>query len=157
LGEAVTRQWQRRLSIGVAWVAVLMIVCVVSPDVRAQAAPRFELEVIVANLSKQKGGVDKGAKRLHRELQNQFRYESIRVLDSASVVIEADQVWDMKLPTRRRLRIRPLVVEEQSALISVDVSGLVQSDLRIKKGQIVIIGAERYRDGKLVIALEAED
>jgi len=63
----------------------------------------------------------------------------------------------LNLPTRRRLRIRPLVVEANGALISVEISGLVQTDLRIKEGQLVIIGAERYLDGKLVIALQADD
>ncbi|MFP8870334.1 MAG: hypothetical protein VCB43_02200, partial [Myxococcota bacterium] len=81
--------------------------------------------------------------------------EGIRVLDSVKVTLSGDEVWNLKLPSRRRLRIRPLVVEAESALISVEISGLVQSDLKIKSGQLVIIGAERFHEGKLVIAIDA--
>lgn len=117
----------------------------------------FGIKVIVANLTSEKGGIDKGAKRLHKELKNQFRYEGIKVLESEKLKFVDEKVFDMKLPSLRRLRIRPLVVESDSALISVEISGLVQSDLRLKRGQLVIIGAERYQRGKLVIALEADD
>jgi hypothetical protein len=117
----------------------------------------FAIRVIVANLSQKKSGIDEGAKRLHKELKNQFRYEGIRVLEKATVSLAADEVVDMKLPTLRRLRMRPLVVDADSALVSVEVSGLVQTDLKIKRGQLVIIGAERFRDGKLVIALEGKN
>lgn len=121
----------------------------------ANRGPKFELEVIIANLTNETKKIDKDAKRLHKELRNQFRYEGIRVLETVDLKVSGDDVWDLKLPSRRRLRIRPLVVEKDSALISVEVSGLVQSDLKIKRGQLVIIGAERFRDGKLVIAIEA--
>ncbi len=117
----------------------------------------FAIRVIVANLSQKKSGIDAGAKRLHKELKNQFRYEGIRVLEETTIVLGADAVVDMKLPTLRRLRMRPLVVDADSALVSVEVSGLVQTDLKIKRGQLVIIGAERFRDGKLVIALEGKN
>ncbi|MFT5444765.1 MAG: hypothetical protein ACI8W3_003823 [Myxococcota bacterium] len=117
----------------------------------------FAIKVIVANLTSEKAGIDDAAKRLHKELKNQFRYEGIKVLESEKLKFADDEVFDMKLPSRRRLRIRPLVVESDSALISVEISGLVQSDLRLKRGQLVIIGAERYQRGKLVIALEADN
>lgn len=163
----MSRQSQRRIGIWLACGVVLAWACIAPAAALADGSSEkagksankgdFEIEVIVANLSQKTGGIDEGAARLHKELQNQFRYEGIHVLESESVRLAADRVWDMKLPTRRRLRIRPLVVEEKSALISVEVSGLVESDLRIKKGQLIVIGAERFRDGKLVIALEAQD
>ena len=136
-------------------VASLVIGCLAAAEARADTTPVFELEVMVARLTSQQSKIDKGAKRLHAELKHQFRYEGIRVVETKRVRLVADEVWDLNLPTRRRLRIRPLVVDAGGALISVEISGLVQSDLRIEKGQLVIIGAERYLDGKLVIALQA--
>lgn len=140
---------------------VLALVMLVPLSIQAQApaakGERFDLRVIVANLTNSRDTIDKGARRLDKELKSQFRYEGIRVLDSVDVTLVGDDVTDLKLPSRRRLRIRPLVVESGSALISVEISGLVQSDLKLKKGQLVIIGAERFGDGKLVIALEASD
>lgn len=141
--------------IGVA----LCLLALLPPRASAQGetsqGPKFELQVIVANLTNETKKIDKGAKRLDKELRNQFRYEGIRVLETIDLKISGDDVWDLKLPSRRRLRIRPLVIEKDSALISVEVSGLVQSDLKVKRGQLVIIGAERFQDGKLVIAIEA--
>lgn len=138
-------------------IAVLVIAGFVPSAVSAQANFVFELEVIIASLTNEHDKIDKGAKRLHKELKDQFRYQGIRVLETKLLKLSVDDVWDMKLPTRRRLRIRPLVIENNGALISVEISGLVQSDLRIKQGQLIIIGAERFRDGKLVIAFEAND
>ena len=123
--------------------------------VRADPSQTFELDVVVARLTSGQNKIDKRAKRLHAALKNQFRYEGIRVLETRRLTLVVDEVMDLKLPTRRRLRIRPLVVEAKGALISVEISGLVQSDLRINEGQLVIIGAEQYLDGKLVIALQA--
>ena len=121
----------------------------------SKKGPSFDLKVIVANLTDSHKKIDEGARRLDKELKSQFRYEGIRVLDTVNVTLTGDEVWDHKLPSRRRLRIRPLVVKEGSALISVEISGLVQSDLKVKEGQLVIIGAERFGDGKLVIAIDA--
>ena len=143
------------LLFGVALSLVAISPARVSAQEEASRGPEFELEVIIASLTNETNKIDKAAKRLHKELRNQFRYEGIRVLETVDLRVSGDDVWDLKLPSRRRLRMRPLVVEKDSALISVEVSGLVQSDLKIKRGQLVIIGAERFRDGKLVIAIEA--
>jgi hypothetical protein len=131
--------------------------CFAAGDALAEETPTFALQVVVARLTDGHKKIDKAAERLHDALKKQFRYEGIRVLEVKRVSLVADEVWDLNLPTRRRLRIRPLVVEATGALISVEISGLVQSDLRIESGQLVIIGAEKFRDGKLVIALQAAD
>ncbi len=156
-GRTAVGRWFRASlsSLAVAWVFAFASVGTLAST--AHAADGFAIDVIVANLSREKEGVDKGAKRLHKELESQFRYKGIRVLEKKKIELDGDRVVDMKLPTLRRLRIRPLVVEANSALISVEVSGLVSTDLKIKAGQLVIIGAERFRDGKLVIALEGDD
>lgn len=137
---------------------VVLVIAGLAPTVAsAEAEATFELEVIVASLTSEHDKIDRGAKRLHKELKDQFRYEGIRVLETRELKLSVDDIFDMKLPTRRRLRIRPLVIEKKGALVSVEISGLVQSDLRIKEGQLIIIGAEKYLDGKLVIALRAGD
>lgn len=133
----------------------LVVSCVAAGAVRADADAGFEIEVVVARLTADRSKIDKGAERLHAALKDQFRYKGIRVLKTERVALVADEVWDLNLPTRRRLRIRPLVVEADGALISVEISGLVQTDLRIGLGQLVVIGAEKFRDGKLVIALQS--
>ena len=151
----MTTRLEPRSQTLLAALASLAIGCLTTGVAGAESSPVFELEVVVARLTAEHDKVDKRAARLHAVLKSQFRYEGIRVLETRQVSLVVDDVWDLNLPTRRRLRIRPLVVEATSALISVEISGLVQSDLRIKEGQLVIIGAEKYRDGKLIIALQA--
>ncbi len=135
--------------------AMLVTVGLTASSAMAEAESAFELEVVVVNLTGDHSGIDKGAERLHKELKSQFRYEGIRVLQTKQLNLSVNDVHDMKLPTLRRLRLRPLVIEEGSTLISVEISGLVQSDLRLAKGQLIIIGAEKYGNGRLVIALQS--
>lgn len=138
-------------------IGLLVLVGVLPWTASADEKPTFEIEVIVARLTTESDKIDRGAKRLHKELKEMFRYEGIRVLETRELELSVDDVFDMKLPTRRRLRLRPLVIEKKSALVSVEISGLVQTDLKLREGQLIIIGAERYLDGKLVIALHASD
>ena len=66
-----------------------------------------------------------------------------------------DQVGSVGLPNGKQARVRPLNVDGDSALLAVEIEGAVQTDLRVRKGHWVVIGAERYRDGKLVISLRS--
>ena len=43
---------------------------------------------------------------------------------------------------------------EVAALVAVDVRGLLKTDLRMKSDHLVVIGAESYEGGKLVVSLE---
>jgi hypothetical protein len=120
----------------------------------ADPSERISLEIIVAHLSPEPGKNDPRAARLHAELKEQFRYESISVLDTKRLNLGIDQVGTHALPGGRKLLVKPLLIEGKSSLLSIDITGLVQTDLRIERGQLVIIGAEKYEGGKLVIALE---
>ena len=136
---------------------VLAIFVFMSPSA-LQAEPDATLNVVVtvANLSAEGAGIDPRAKRLHAELKKQFRYSGISVSEIKKLRLGVDQVGSITLPTGRTLKLRPLVIEKRSALLAVEISGLVQTDLRLDAGQLIIIGAEDFRDGKLVVALEAD-
>ena len=60
----------------------------------------------------------------------------------------------MRLPSGKRLRVRPLQVGERGVLVAVAIEDTLQTDLRIRNGHLVVIGAEPYEEGKLVISLE---
>ncbi len=117
-------------------------------------AAELDLKIIIAHLSDTPGEIDSRAARLHRELQGQFRYRSISVISSSSHKHAVDEAARGKLPNGRTLMVKPILIESKSALISVDVPGLVQTDMRLKSDQLAIIGTEKYKDGKLVIVLE---
>jgi hypothetical protein len=113
------------VSVGAAVVAASALLLVSGPA-SSQPAHRIHVEVMVSHISERAGSIDARASTLHRKLRDQFRYESLRVLQT-----------------------------EQLAL-AVDLEGTLQTDLRLRSGQLVVIGAERYEDGKLVISLEPQ-
>jgi len=123
------------------------------PTPGAAASGKVTLEVIVAQLSSEPGSIDPGAARLHKELKDQFRYTSISVLSKKRFELSLDDVGRHELPTGRTVMLKPIVIDGASALISVDVTGLIQTDLRLENDQLVIIGAESHQGGKLVIAI----
>ena len=100
------------------------------------------------------GPIEPGAQELHRRLHGQFRYESLRVLERKRVQLGLDEIGGLKLPNGRWVRVRPLSVEGNGVLMAVEVEGALQTDLRMANRKVVVIGAQPYQDGKLVITLE---
>ncbi len=133
---------------------LVLLLCAGAGIARAQPAQGIELIVLVAHASAGPGGVDPRAERLADKLTKEFRYESLRVLQSRRLRLALDEVGSVRLPNGKLLRLRPLQVGEKSVLLAVELEGTLQTDLRIPNGHLVVIGAERYQDGKLVIGLE---
>ena len=138
------------ICIGVVVAALLMV-----SDARGEPPQQIELEIVVSQISEEAGSIDPRAERLHRELSKQWRYKSLRVLETRRMKLAIDEVGGLELPTGRKVRVKPLLVDERGALLAVDLEGTLQTDMRVKNGHLVIIGADRYEKGKLVISLEA--
>ncbi len=133
---------------------LVLVLCAGAGIARAQPAQGIELKVLVIHASAGPGGVDPRAERLADKITKEFRYESLRVLQSRRLRLALDEVGSVRLPNGKLLRLRPLQVGEKSVLLAVGLEGTLQTDLRIHNGHLVVIGAERYQDGKLVIGLE---
>ena len=115
---------------------------------------RIRIEVMVSQISTQPGEIDARAGKLHRKLRDEIRYESLRVLQTREFELALDELGEMRLPNGRRLQIRPLSVDSRGVLTAVSLEGSVDADMRIRNGHLVVIGAEPYEDGKLVVSLE---
>ena len=122
-----------------------------APPVAAEPTVRFD--VMVSQISAQPGAIDPRAKSLHEKLRREFRYESLRVLEEATMKLGIDEVGRLQLPNGKRLGLKPLLIDNRGVLLAVDIDGAMQGDLRVKKGHQVVIGAQRYEQGKLVISL----
>ncbi len=133
---------------------LVLVLCAGAGIARAEPAQGIEMIVLVAHASTGPGGVDPGAERLADKLTKEFRYESLRLLQSRRLRLALDEVGSVRLPNGKLLRLRPLQVGKKSVLLAVELEGTLQTDLRIPNGHLVVIGAERYQDGKLVIGLE---
>ena len=135
-------------------VAAAGLPLLVSGLAAAQGVSRVTFEVMVSHISDRPGQIDARASKLDRKLRKEFRYQSLRVLQSQSLSLAIDQVGSLKLPNGKQLRVRPLQVGDNGVLTAVSVEGTLDTDLRIRNGHLVVIGAQRHDDGKLVISLE---
>jgi hypothetical protein len=134
-----------------ALLAAMALVLAAGP---AGAQQQVRVEVLVSEISDGPGGIDARGGKLHSKLKDQFRYESLKVLDARELRLALDQVGSLGLPNGRPLRVRPLQIDERSVLLAVDVEGAVRTDLRVQNGNLVVIGAGHHGDGKLVISFE---
>lgn len=121
---------------------------------QAPAEGVIRLEVMVSQISDEPGPIDARASRLDAQLRQQFRYQSLRVVDTQTLDLALDQTGSVSLPGGTTLRLKPIVRDARGALVAVDLPGVIQMDMRVRSGQLVVLGAQRYGDGKLVISLE---
>jgi len=119
------------------------------------ADPTLRLELLVSRISDGPGGIDPDGRKVHDRLRQEFRYQSLEVIRSRTLRLSLNEVGGLELPSGKRVRVRPLLVDERGALLAVEVEGSVKADLRVKPDQLVIIGTERQDEGKLVISMEA--
>jgi len=119
-----------------------------------EARRHVALEVLVAHISDAPGGIDPRAGELDRKLSAQFRYKSLRVLDSRRLDLPLQTIESLELPNGRRFQVRPLQLSPRGVLLALTVQGTLRTDMRVPNGHLVVIGAERFEDGKLVISLK---
>lgn len=150
LGRAA-RASGRATVLGAAALGLLLAAGAAQP---AGAADTMRFEVMVSHISDEPGPIDERAARLDAELRRQFRYESLTVVETRTLDLALDEAGSVELPGGRTLKLKPLVRDARGALLAVDLPGVIQVDMRVRSGQLVVLGAQRYRDGKLVISFE---
>lgn len=135
--------------------AALATACAIAAAATAADDPhRIALEVLVAYISDEPGGVDPQAQELDRKLSGQFRYTTLRVLDQRRLDLPLGAVESVALPNGRLLNVRAFQLASRGVLLGVTVKGSLQTDLRVPNGHLVVIGAERYQAGQIVISLK---
>lgn len=135
-----------------AWIVVALGLVLAGGAAAQQDA--IQVEVIVAHISDEPGDIDPRGSELHQKLEDQFRYQSLRVLEMRTLTLAADQVGSVGLPNGKQARVRPLQRDAKSVLLAVEIEGAVRTDVRANKGRLVVFGAQRYDGGKLVVSLK---
>ncbi len=120
------------------------------------AAQHVGLLLTVSHASSHPGPIDPSAAELHRSLRREFRYESLRVIERHHMDLRMQEVGGVDLPTGKRVEVRPLSLTASGVLISVDIPGTLQTDLRVPNQKQVVIGVDRYEDGKLILTLQPD-
>lgn len=134
------------------WLSALLLALALGLGAAA-SADEIDLQVMVSRISDAPGGIDARASALHEKLSKEFRYQSLEVLQVRDLHLALDQVGELDLPGGKHLRLRPLQRDGDSVLLAVQ-AGEIQTDVRVRNGRLVVIGAERDRDGKIVISVE---
>jgi hypothetical protein len=134
---------------------VLALVCA-GPAAAQEKPTRIGVKLAINHVSRNPGPIDPDAALLERKLRNDFRYQSVRVLDRRELSLGLDEVGSVVLPSGRTLKVRPRNVKETGVLMRVEVEGLLRTSLRVPNHHQVVIGAQEWQDGKLVITLEPD-
>lgn len=120
----------------------------------AQTARRVGLDLTVSHASSRPGPVDPEAARLHQSLRDDFRYESLRVIERRRLDLRTGEIGGLELPTGKRVRVRPLHMGTGGVLLAIDIENTLQTDMRVPDRKPVVIGVDRYDDGKLILTLQ---
>jgi hypothetical protein len=112
------------------------------------------LLLMVSHVTVEPGPVDPAALSIHRRLHDEFQFQSFRVLERHSMDLRLQEAGGVVLPTGKRVELRPIAVSPSGVLIAVDIPGTLQTDVRVANRKQVVIGVERYLDGKLLLTLE---
>jgi hypothetical protein len=130
---------------------LLASAAVAQPELR-----RVGLSLTVSHASQQPGPIDPGAAEVHRRLRQEFRYESLRVIEKRHMDLRLQEIGGVDLPTGKVVRLRPIAVSPSGVLIAVEIPGTLQTDLRVPNRKQVVIGVDRYGDGKLILTLQPD-
>jgi len=98
--------------------------------------------------------IDKRVRAIDAKLRGRMRYDRMEFVERHRMVLAGDEVGTVRLPNGHRFRAQLLDVDARGALLAVDVENSVKMDVRAPSGHPVIIGAEAYEDGYLVISVE---
>jgi len=123
----------------------------------AQAVRRVGLSLMVSHASQRPGPIDPAAEWLDRSLRNEFRYQSLHVIEVRHLDLGLQEIGGVVLPTGKHVSIRPLHVDDGGLLIAVDIEGTLQTDLRVANRNPVVIGVERYQGGRLIVTLQPDE
>jgi len=145
----------RPLLLAVA-VAVGLVTAIAPALAFAQVTETIGLSLTLSHASQRPGPIDPAAAEIHRQLHREFRYESLRVIEQRHVTLHMQEVCGIDLPTGKHVELRPLSLTPSGVLIAVEIEGTLEADLRVPNRKQVVIGVERYQDGKLILVLQPD-
>jgi hypothetical protein len=119
-----------------------------------QVTRHVEVSVMVSHVSPKPGPIDPLAAAIHERLRREFQYQSLRVLERRMMDLQMQEIGGIVLPTGKQVQLRPIAVSPSGVLLSVEIPGMLQTDLRVPNRKQVVIGVDRYEDGKLILSLE---
>ena len=135
------------LRVGLAFV-------VLSSAVGAEPSGEVTIDLMVSEIGSQPGKIDPRAEKLHARIKDELSYQSLKVVDARQLKLEIDEVGKLTLPNGHTLMVKPILVDERGALLAVELEPELKTDLRVRDGQLVVLGPQHHGSTKLVVSLE---
>jgi hypothetical protein len=85
----------------------------------AQEARQVRVHLTVVHASQTPGPIDPDARRLHQQLQKDFRYQSLRVMQDSRMRMPMREERRVELPTGKALRVRAISIDAHGVLMSL--------------------------------------
>lgn len=136
--------------------AALFAGLLVAEQAVAQAVRRVGLDLTVSHASLSPGPVDPQASQIHESIKQEFRYESLRVIERRRLNLRTGEIGGLELPSGKQVRVRPLHMGAGGVLLAIDIENTLHTDIRVPDRQPVVIGVDRYDDGKVILTLQPE-
>ena len=154
-------------------ISVLMLFAILffafGPNAFAQsrdASQEVRIVVYLIEASNGTPGVDAEIKEIIKQLKGELRYSTYKLISKIPKKIKTGKSERIGLPDSRELLLSARGFEDGRVKLNVKVnekSGrgggkeVLNTDFRIVKGGTILIGPYNYRDGKLILAISADD
>ena len=137
--------------------AALGVLSAIAPAIAfAQVIDCVGLTLTLSHASPEPGPIEPSVAEIDRQLQREFRYESLHVIEQRHVILRMQELAGIDLPTGKRVELRPLSLTPSGVLIAVEIKGTLAADLRVPNRKQVVIGVDRYQGGKLILILQPD-
>ena len=134
----------------------LAVVVLAAGAAQAQSGERIGLLLTISHATQQPGPVDPDSAEIHKRLQEEFLFQSLRVIERRHIDLRLQEVGGIVLPTGKRVSVRPMSLSTTGVLIAVEIPGTLETDIRVPNHQHVVIGLDRYQDGRLILTLQPD-
>jgi len=111
-------------------------------------------------------GVDSEIKQIIKELKGELRYSTYRLISKVPKKIKTGERERIGLPDSRELLLFARGFEDGRVKLNVKITEkssrgdrreVLNTDFRIVKGGTILIGPYNYREGKLILAISADE
>ena len=97
---------------------VALAAVVVASAAQAQSTERIGLLLTVSHATQQPGPVDPGSAEIYKRLHEEFRFQSLRVIERRQNDLRLQEVGGVVLPTGKRVSLRPMSLSTTGVLIA---------------------------------------
>ena len=78
------------------------------------------------------------------------------MLEIRQLSLGIDDVGQAQLPNGNWVRVKPLLIDAKGALLAVELEGSLDAQLRVRGGQLVVLGPQKHAGGQLVVSLQSQ-